>query len=284
MERKLFYLLELLLGILFIQLFYLKQRTVEFSGDISSPDKIEWILCCGFFLSLFLMQALFFHISKQKLRQELEIKNRLLEEQERYYTLLLKKEEDTKKFRHDMNQQFLCLKELLCQQDYHRGISYLEECLEKKERMNYVIQTGNIILDILINDLVHTYPVDVHWSGVFPEWISMKDTDLCILFSNLFLNAAEAAVQTSFSVIHIHVRFVQEHLQVQIKNPVVMKRTIQNQRIQTTKKEKFLHGIGMSNANDIVKKYRGSIRYEYKEKTFLTTITFFSLDYYNQIS
>ena len=63
-----------------------------------------------------------------------------------------------------------------------------------------------------------------------------------------------------------------------------MKRTIQNQRIQTTKKEKFLHGIGMSNANDIVKKYRGSIRYEYKEKTFLTTITFFSLDYYNQIS
>lgn len=270
--KKIFLILQILECSLFMICYLTKKEEVVFGASTQSGDWLEKIVVVAFFIVMVLLQYIFYSVSKEKLRQELEMKDLLYKGQEKYYKLLLKREYDTQKIRHDMRNHMLCLHELLYQEQYNKSMKYLEEYMEQLSSIDYVIQTGNNIMDIIVNDIHNRYSVDINFRGIFPAHLVMNDVDLCVIFSNLFSNAAEATEKTKDAEIEIMVRNTSNGLIVKIKNPVKEKLIIKNNRIGTTKKNKKEHGFGMMNINSIVQKYHGKIIYQYKENFFYATV------------
>lgn len=172
-----------------------------------------------------------------------------------YYELLLSREEKTKQFRHDWQNQLICLRELLKEERYLQCQEYIEKYMENTEEIQYVYHTGNKILDIALNDEIRKKDILVRWNGIVPENMEMTDIDICVLFSNLFRNAMAAARQTDQLWFYVNVKSEGSYLIFIMENAMVCEKG---------KKTVPETGIGIINIHKILKKYHGTIRYEVK--------------------
>ncbi|WGX75223.1 GHKL domain-containing protein [Paraclostridium bifermentans] len=59
---------------------------------------------------------------------------------------------------------------------------------------------------------------------------------------------------------------------VRCENSKTNKVIIKNNKILTSKKEKFLHGIGLDSIKSSIKKYNGELRIKNNEFKFITSI------------
>lgn len=262
MKKKLFYILQAVLGIIFLYVFFSPKREIAFGGQPDVQNHIREIIFVIFFLILVLAQILFHQISKAKMQQEMNVKNMLLEEQKKYYELLLQREESTKQFRHDWRNQLICISELLRQADYEKGQAYISEYLQETEKIQYVLNTGNTIINILVNDVCQRFMVNVHLTGIFPANVKIVDMDLCTLFSNLFSNAAEATKKAGKTFFSMRIKTEKSMLLIEIINAIEENAVVRNGRFQSTKTDDCrMHGIGMKNVQQIVDKYHGKIQY-----------------------
>ena len=89
----------------------------------------------------------------------------------------------------------------------------------------------------------------------------LTDDEIGIIFGNLFDNAIEAARQTEDKQINLDVTVKGEYLSIIMTNSVQGSVLADNKSLETTKKNKLLHGYGTKNINRIVKKYDGMINY-----------------------
>ena len=89
----------------------------------------------------------------------------------------------------------------------------------------------------------------------------LADDEIGIIFGNLFDNAIEAARQAEDKQINLDVTVKGEYLSIIMTNSVQGSVLADNKSLETTKKNKSLHGYGTKNINRIVKKYDGVINY-----------------------
>lgn len=87
-----------------------------FENWTSIGKRLEILL--GFLLMLFGISSIIYRICRvrqeqEQFEQQMLWNERLLNEQKKYYELLLQKEETTKKIRHDMKSQLACLSRFL---------------------------------------------------------------------------------------------------------------------------------------------------------------------------
>lgn len=80
----------------------------------NSSDKTEkaMAVCLSIGSIVFLLTAfilLINHISKEHFKNFSEMNEKLIQSQERYYTMLLKNEDETRKFRHDISNHLNCM-------------------------------------------------------------------------------------------------------------------------------------------------------------------------------
>lgn len=255
-NQKGYYAISILNGLLvclFLLQFFI-QKEVTFTGS-ASPINWKVVLLFMFLMISILIQAVLYHLSKQKLREEITVQTELFQNQERYYELLLSREEKTKQFRHDWQNQLICLKELLKEESYLQCQEYIEKYMENTEEIQYVYHTGNKILDIALNDEIRKKDILVRWNGIVPENMEMTDIDICVLFSNLFRNAMAAARQTDQPWFYVNVKSEGSYLIFIMENAMVCEKG---------KKMVPETGIGIINIHKILKKYHGTIRYEVK--------------------
>ena len=89
----------------------------------------------------------------------------------------------------------------------------------------------------------------------------LADDEIGIIFGNLFDNAIEAARQAEDKQINLDVTIKGEYLSIIMTNSVQGSVLADNKSLETTKKNKSLHGYGTKSINRIVKKYDGMINY-----------------------
>jgi two-component system sensor histidine kinase AgrC len=209
---------------------------------------------------------------KIKYQNDILIQEQFLKEQENYYELLLEKETETRKFRHDIKQQLRCIHEYECQGEYDKSKAYIEELLNQTENFKKTISTGNKTIDIVVSDILHTSNAAIHWNGVMSSPLKMKDVEICTLFANLIKNAVEAVEQLEEKDIWVATKYFEEHLVISVKNPVKQKIEIKNNKISTSKSNIYNHGYGLSNVQDIVSKYNGTLKLDCDESYFNITV------------
>ena len=272
----------LFLGILGIGLYLLP---VQMLGLMNENEKIKIFTIAGISLSgiAFIIICIYLLIldkNNKYYQQCLIINEKLLEQQKEYYSMLIEKDRDTKKFKHDITNHIYCMRVLFEDKKYDELYSYMNDMQGTIEKLKVNIQTGNNIVDVMALDIFRKKAhkdIELKWRGRLPYSLKISNMDLCIIFSNLLKNSLEAVEKIVDNIekkIEVDIRQLESNIIIKIKNPVSEKINIINNKLVTSKIDKSNHGFGSLNIKEAVNKYGGNIRYTITEESFLVEIIF----------
>ncbi len=198
----------------------------------------------------------------------METERRLKEMQKKYYEDMLMREEETRKYRHDLRNHLICLYGLAKEEQAKKVMAYIRNM---EEQARFIQQkfytTGNKVLDALVNYYGSLIELDTRLrvSGKVEHDLEITDTDLCTVFGNLLQNAVEGVMRVQGGEKYIWIQFEQgrEYLRIRIENSAVFPENdiLQTKKFftETIKKDKRDHGIGISNVQETVKRYQGKV-------------------------
>lgn len=204
--------------------------------------------------------------ANERMGKLIETERALKQMSENYYSALLRKEEETRKYRHDMNNHILCLKEYAKKEkasDTLQYIGILQERLEEIQKRVYF--TGNDILDILLNYYLQSLEdIDITVTGMCKCKIEINDADFCIVISNLLQNAVEEIhrLEDEDRYIRINVEQGKSFFRLEIRNSSKAFFNKNKKLPETQKEDKENHGIGLINIIETMKRNQGKIEIE----------------------
>lgn len=212
--------------------------------------------------------AMYVLLCNINVKMRYKLQNELLEkyntQQKEYFEHLLEKEEQTRRFRHDLIAQFVQLQHFAKEKEYDRLEHFIEEAtLELTAIRNTSYDVGNEIMNVIFNYYLlpkkEQYPITVR--GYCSEELGITDRDICIVLSNLITNAIEALeqVEEEKRYLSVYVNERNNYFLCVIENAYCPKeyQQIKSGR-KTTKKDKENHGFGTQNIRDTVGKYDGA--------------------------
>ena len=152
---------------------------------------------------------------------------------------------------------------------------YLEELSGVLGELRLKHQTGNTLVNVIVNDMCAKYSeVVLDWQGFLPAKSKLSDMDMCTIFSNLLENAFYAASGCGTGgKVDVTVKSVAGALSVIIENDRAGKVEEEKGSFLTQKEDKKNHGFGTRNVKDCVAKNEGIVDFEYTEDRFRVTIT-----------
>lgn len=231
-----------------------------FSLIISLCNIVLVIICVGLMLSF---------SKNQKLKSENQISQNMLESQKNYYTMLLRKEKETKKFRHDIRNHMYCIRTLFNNRDFKKLEEYFEQINIRLDALRIDINTGNSLSNVILTDLIERFPqVEIKCIGIIDENLNISQMDFCTIFSNLLNNAFESANKCEEKFVTVVLKKMQTNLFIEIINSVVEPPFINNGKLISSKKEKN-HGFGINNVKECLEKYGGNLSFNIENKTFI---------------
>lgn len=248
-------------------------RFREFAGIFSS----------GAYFAICVLVVFFIYIKNvnEKLEQTAETERRLKEIQENYYEAMLKREEETRKYRHDLKNHLICLDGLAREEHAEKTAVYVGSMLKQAVFVQQKFyDTGNKILDSLVNYYGAIIEPDAKLtvSGKIARDLELTDADLCTVFGNLLQNAAEGLTQVQNEEKYIRIQLEQgrEYLRIKIENSAslieITGEQFLNKFLKTTKRDKRNHGIGIRNVRDTLKRYSGTLEVKREPRKFIAEI------------
>ena len=264
-----FYLILILLGELSIGGFITGLLYFEGKGNIFSV-----LICISGIVFLVLTVVMIVnYTSKNHYKNISEINENLLKSQENYYTMLLQKDRDTIKFRHDISNHINCMYLLFENGQYDELREYFDKIGASLSGLRPSVSTGNDMINAILNDAADKYPeVRYEIEGKVPDKISLSNMDICTIFSNLFDNAFNAAGKSEEKLVTVSFRFVGGNFFCEVKNTIDHKVSITNNELITEKADKANHGHGTYNARNCAEKNNGEITYSCDEKFFFAEL------------
>ena len=203
-------------------------------------------------------------------REQYKTLNKLREEynekQIDYYKTLLAKEEDTRKFRHDIKNHFICIQELLATGKIEEAQSYIQDINDRYEKISGSYDTGNDIINAIINYYTNKGKDDhiqIKVRGRILQELNIPLMHLSTIFSNLMSNAYEASMRLykdQDKTIAVEIRTGGKYLEFTIQNPTVVNRPKLDDKFLTSKSDRKNHGFGIRNMKEILSKYEGELQ------------------------
>lgn len=244
------------------------------------PERTYNILASGAFLAITILGYFMFYTVSKEYDQNLELlaiqHKRTLDEE-----LLLFSEEnytEIHQLRHELKNHMSYIKLMAEAGEYQKLKEYAATVCGEAEEIFQFVECGNHVINAVINHAIRQGEltgVQVESQIVLPPVIPFKETEFCSLLSNLMENAMEAARAsgTEDPVVMMRIRPQLDYLFIHVDNPV--DESLPPQRrlsLQTTKGDKKLHGYGTRIIQELVKKYRGSVKYDMRDGRFYVDV------------
>lgn len=226
-------------------------------------------------IGIIVLLVLYVKKSNEIMEEMLVMERQMQEFQKNYYEMLLEKEADTKKYRHDMAGHLICLNRFAKSGDLEGIKAYIGEMNASFENIQCInFHTGLEVFDILLNYYSARLPQDteVKIESVDDCTMDVSDMEQCMIFSNIIVNAVEAICKVERQPHYLHIALTKgrKYVQVSITNPMNEGELYQDAdgKLQTSKEDKELHGMGLQNVERSVLKNSGRLQYHIKEKEF----------------
>lgn len=206
------------------------------------------------------------------------INQRVIESQQQYYTLVNEKQKEIRSIRHEMKNHLACIHGLYQTDKLPEMEQYISQLIEAYDISNDLFDTGNDIVNAILNDAQsrnRKKGIILRVEGGFPEELHIASMDLCVIFANMVSNAVEAIERLEKkdnSFIDIRISSYKDELYIDVHNPVGNSIEIFEGRLMTSKKDKNLHGFGVKNIIQRVKKYQGTYEYKIENDYFTVEI------------
>ena len=232
-------------------------------------------------IALVAINLVVFIINQGALRKESE--NAALREQAmkdkidyKEYRLLKERDEELRIFRHDFKAHINALNSLISD-DNQEAKSYIASMAHEESRSRYTEYTDNKILNILLSEKksqCEMQNIDFVIEPVRSRLDFISDMDTVTLFSNLINNAIENCQKSEEKKISLSIYpFNESNIVIRLENTADQSPIIIDGQLRTNKANDRLHGIGMNSIRHTLKKYNGSLRWDYnKDNRVFTTI------------
>lgn len=204
----------------------------------------------------------------------------LIAQEKEYYQkeaeIIQQKQEFERQFRHDLNNRLQILNDIAERGNISELKNYLSEIDTKQKKHNIVSNTGNLIIDSIINSKLQDASdkkIKVNADIILPSHIEVNTDDMVIILGNLLDNAIEACEKLDADkYIDIHMKYENGFIFLNIKNSFnnILNKT--GDEFITMKKDKNLHGIGIKSVKKTIETYNGLIDFSSKDNEFSVDI------------
>ncbi len=198
-------------------------------------------------------------------KQSAEITHASLQEEE-----IRMLHQNVRKLKHDMKNHMMVLASYLNSNDIEAAKAYTSEILDKLNAMHSYIETGNSLLNHILNEkleLARGLGISVQAEIETLSFVSMRSIDFSALLTNLLDNAIEASQKEDNPELRIRIAAERGYHTIRVKNRITDSVLEKNPELSSTKKEKDLHGLGIPQIKEIVDNYNGMYDF-YEEDGF----------------
>ena len=183
------------------------------------------------------------------------------------YENLRRQHEEVMMIRHDMTKHFHVLNDM---SEEIQIKSYLKDLIGQNQAIRSVIQTGNQMLDIILNSKLstaadHGIKVDIVNVSA-PSVLPLSDADLCSLIVNMMDNALSGATQSNSEepFIRLDIHEKNNYFAITCENTASIVKDKKNTKKETVQK----HGFGLKIIQQIIKRYHGLLDTEYDNNVY----------------
>lgn len=224
---------------------------------------------------LIVVVLMIYNLSERKYyRDVVSVNQKLLKTQEQYYEMLLKKDEETRRFRHDIKNHILCLDTLISEENYNEAGEYLKRMKGVMQKADIRVQTGNLLVNAIANDISGKYTdVMFGWDGALPPKMQIPDVDICVIFSNILENAfCAAAACKGDGRVDVSIKELNGGLKILVENNMIGEIQEVEGKIVTKKRDVHNHGWGIVNMCECVEGNGGRAELSFTDSHFVVKI------------
>lgn len=255
---------------------------IHYLSGYVKDNQVLHILCFVSVLLLFAANIIIFQVYSKSSKTAAELYELKAIEQKQeidntYMSIIEANNNDLKVFCHDIKNHLEQISKL---SDNPKIKEYVNSLYGTVNEYSYTGMSDNKVLDIIINkynSLCQSKRINISFDTKTANLDFMEDIDLANVMNNLLDNAVEAAEKSSEKRISVSVYSKNNAMQIiKITNSSDAAPKVSDHRLLTSKKNKTLHGLGLTSVKNTLKKYDAILDWNYDEtnKSFETTIVF----------
>ena len=252
---------------------------ILFLNIATSVNKIEVILAVSLIVTVNITNYFLYNSTLSIMREN--NRRAIIEQQNEYYVkqfdMIRENMGNVERLKHDMKNHIFMLKSLYDNEKKDEYEEYFEEILKEVEGREKIINSGNVIVDSIVNyklESLRADNVELLVNINIPAKMEVSDFDLTTILGNLLDNAIRAVKETEKNkYLSIDIQYKSGRLIIRFVNSYkhIEKSKMGNYFI-STKEDKNKHGIGQINIERTVDEYDGIIDVKYGDKKFETMI------------
>ena len=218
----------------------------------------------------------FYHISIKSFSEKYE--NAMLRQNLKAYAsqleVISRSTAHIKALRHDMRHHINEMQILAGKNDVEGIRRYLSSMQEYLKTPDEIIESGDVEIDSLLNYMLaqaRKEQISVRTEVRLSD-VSQHSFDINIILGNLLENAIEAAQQAEEKKLSVNIKEEKGILKIHVENSYSGTLRQKGTKLLTTKKDSGLHGLGLGNVENIVRKYHGTMKIEKTDHLFSVRI------------
>lgn len=255
--------------------------TISFEFDTGEPNATAGI--CFAAAGLMIINIIVYYLL-ENIIDATEISEKQVRMEQQFAFQEQKYEQASQSFRnissviHDTNKHLVYLNECVERHEFDEAKRYIGTAIEHIDKSYKRINTGFLPIDALVSNSFNiaeanniTFKSDIK---IEKERICIERYDLCVALGNLLDNAVEACKKVSNPddrTIFVSIVTGDNSMVIHIENSAERMKGID---FKTDKKDKMLHGYGISNVKAISEKYGGVFTIDRRESSCEATLIF----------
>ena len=245
---------------------------VVINGMVSGQPTISWLfgvisLLILNMVSYYLLNTLTGYITEQSNKEQME---RQIKTQKEKYEQLASSFIQGNRLIHDVNKHNQMIKKYLEESDYKEAINYIEKIDDSFAELYSSVNTGNLVVDSIIGrfkERLEQIGCAVELSvKINKNRKIMDDYDLVVVLGNVTDNIIEAVTcgEKKRSYVEMKLEMTHTSFVFYAKNSVSSEKK--------KEKNKWFHGLGLSNVKDTVENYGGTMLVSHTKESYETMI------------
>ena len=184
--------------------------------------------------------------------------------------------ENVRRMKHDMKNHLMVIASYFNSGDYDEAKAYISRILDKLNSMYSYIETGNSLMNHILNDKLNAARekgISVKAEIETLHFKRMESIDFSALLSNLLDNAIEACGSEDAPEITVTVARRRDYETILVKNKISRSVLESNPELVSSKSEQGSHGMGVPQIKSITEKYAGMCNF-YEEDGYFCACAF----------
>ena len=184
---------------------------------------------------------------------------------------------------HDYKNHMLVIRELLSTKSYSEAETYVSTLCDSLRQENFAqTYTGVEIVDAVLNVKQNegiNYGIKTDIRASYPHSSGIVSVDICTILGNLLDNAIEACAKVTPKEnrrIGVRISYTENVVMIKIENTVDENPFVNSEILETTKKERTGHGLGISIVKKVLEKYHGDLKQMYENGMFISKVILYS--------